>query len=83
MALALALFGILNDGEIIRRAKLVRDTAYLCPRTVFFLALIMLGFKGSARDIIRVIYNDMSVDMVMVGVYCNNILILFFQQSMA
>ena len=59
MALALALFGVLNNGKIILLAKLVRDTAHFCPRTVFFLALIMLGFKGSARDKIRVIYNDM------------------------
>ena len=59
MALALALFGILNDGEIILLAKLVRDTAHFCPCTVFFLALIMLGFKGSARNKIRVIYDNM------------------------
>ena len=81
MALTLALFGVLNDGEIILLAKLVRDTAHLCPRTVFFLALIMLGFKGSARNKIRAIYNDMCVDMVVVGMYRNDILILFFQQS--
>ena len=43
----------------------------------------MLCFKGSARDKIRVIYNDMGVDMIVIGVYRNNILILFFQQSMA
>ena len=83
MALALALFGVLNDGEIILLAKLVRYAPNLCPRTVFFLALIMLGFKGSARNKIRVIYNDMCVGMVVVGMYCNNILILLFQQSVA
>ena len=40
----------------------------------------MLGFKGSASDKIRVIYNDMCVDMVMVGMYRNDILILLLQQ---
>lgn len=79
MALALALFGVLNDGEIILPAKLVRDTAHLSPCTFFFLPLIMLRFKGFASDKIRVIYNDMCVDMVMVGMYCNDILILLLQ----
>ena len=83
MRLSLDFFGVFNNRQIILRAKLVRYAPDLCPRTVFFLALIMLGFKGSARNKIRVIYNDMGVDMVVIGVYRNDILILFFQQPMA
>lgn len=48
----------------------------------FFLALIMLSFKGFARDKIRIIYDNMSVAVLVVGMYCNDILILFFQQPM-
>lgn len=42
----------------------------------------MLSFKGFARDKIRIIYDNMSVAVLVVGMYCNDILILFFQQPM-
>ena len=79
MVLSCAHFGVFYHRQIILPAKLVRDTAHLCSCTVFFLALIMLCFKGFASDKIRVIYNDMCVDMVVVGMYRNDILVLFLQ----
>lgn len=82
MFLSFAHFGVFYHRQIILPAKLVRDTAHLSPRTVFFLALIMLGFKGSSSDKIRIIHDDMSVAMLAVGMYCNDILVLFLQQPM-
>ena len=83
MGLTLTHFRVFDHRQIVLIAKLVRNTAHLCPRTVFFLALIMLGFKGSARNKVRVIHDNMCVAMFMVGMNCYNILILLFQQSVA
>ena len=68
-----------DTREIILLTQLVRYTAHLCPRTVFFLALIMLRFKSPACDKIRIIHDDVRMDMLMIFVYGNDILILLLQ----
>ena len=59
---------VFDDRKPVLSTKFVRNRAEFAPRSVGYLALIMLGFKGLARVEIYVVYYHMVVDMFMVAV---------------
>ena len=60
---------IFDDRKPVLSAKFVRNRAEFAPRSVGYLALIMLGFKGLARVEIHVVYYHMIMDMFMVAMH--------------
>ena len=58
---------IFDDRKSVLSAKFVRNGAEFTPRSVGYLTLIMLGFKGLARVEIYVVYYHMIMDMLMVA----------------
>ena len=60
---------IFDDRKSMFSAKFVRNRAEFAPRSVRYLALIMLGFKGLARVEIYIVYYHMIMDMLMVAMH--------------
>lgn len=74
---------IFDDRKSVFPAKFVRNRAEFTPRTVGYLSLIMLGFKGLARVEIYIVHNDVIVDMLMVYMDGKHILILVIEKCLA
>ncbi len=62
MALTLWEMRIFDDRQSVFSAKFVRNRAKFAPRSVGYLPLIMLGFKGLARVEIHIVYYHMIMD---------------------
>lgn len=58
---------IFDDRKSVFPAMFVRNRAEFAPRTVGYLALIMLRFKGLARVEVHIVHDDVIVDMFMVA----------------
>ena len=54
---------IFNDRKSVFPAKFVRNREEFAPRSVGYLALIMLGFKGLARVEIYIVNDDVIMHM--------------------
>ena len=74
---------IFDDRQSVFPAKFVRNGAEFTPRSVGYLTLIMLGFKGLARVEIYIVHNDVIVDMFMVAMDGKHILILVIEKCLA
>ncbi len=84
MALALAPFRVVDHGQMMLTAYLVRDiheflkgTILLCSPAVF------VRFKCPAVDAIRIVENAMEMRMILVDVASHEILIFAFQKLLA
>ena len=64
-------------------AKFVRNRAEFAPRSVGYLALIMLGFKGLARVEIHIVYYHMIMHMGVVYMDGKHILIFVIEKCLA
>ena len=64
-------------------AKFVRNGAEFAPRSVGYLTLIMLGFKGLACVEIYIVHDDVIMDMLMVAMHSKHILILVIEKRLA
>ena len=60
---------IFDDRKSVLSAKFVRNGAEFAPRSVGYLTLIMLGFKGLARVEVHIVHDDVIVDMFMVAMH--------------
>ena len=80
MALTLAHFGTLDNGEMVPLAHLVRQVTELLPRTVFDLALIHIRLECSAVCSAHIVENTVEVNVVGVGMDCKEILILALEK---
>ena len=58
---------ILDNRKSVFPAKFVGNRAEFAPRSVGYLALIMLGLKGLARVEVHIVHDDVIVDMFMVA----------------
>ena len=58
---------IFDDRKSVFPAKFVRNGAEFAPRTVGYLPLIMLGFKGLACVEIHIVHDYVVMDMFMVA----------------
>ena len=74
---------ILDDRKSVLSAKFVRNGAEFAPRSVGYLALIMLGLKGLSSVEIYVVYYHMIMDMFMVYMDGKHILIFVVEKSLA
>ena len=64
-------------------AKFVRNGAEFAPRSVGYLTLIMLGFKGLTRVEIHIVYYHMIMHMGVVYMDGKHILIFVIEKSLA
>ena len=74
---------IFDDRKSVLSAKFVRNRAEFAPRSVGYLALIMLGFKGLTCVEIYVVYNHMIMHMGVVYMDGKHILILVIEKRLA
>ena len=74
---------ILDDRKSVLSAKFVRNRAEFAPRSVGYLALIMLGLKGVSRIEVHIVHDDVIVDMLMVTMDGKHILILVIEKCLA
>ena len=58
---------IFDDRKSVLSAKFVRNRAEFAPRTVGYLSLIMLGFKGVSCIEVHIVHDDVIMDMLMVA----------------
>ena len=58
---------ILDNRKSVLSAKFVLNRAEFAPRSVGYLTLIMLGFKGLARVEVHIVHDDVIMDMLMVA----------------
>ena len=58
---------ILDDRKSVFPAKFVGNRAEFAPRTVGYLSLIMLGFKGVSCIEVHIVHDDVIMYMFMVA----------------
>ena len=60
---------IFDDRKPVLSAKFVRNRAEFAPRSVGYLALIMLGFKSVSCKEVHIVHDDVIMDMFMVAMH--------------
>ena len=58
---------VFDDRKPVLSAKFVRNRAEFAPRSVGYLALIMLGFKSVSCIEVHIVHDDVIMDMLMVA----------------
>ena len=58
---------IFDDRKSVFPAKFVRNRAEFAPRSVGYLALIILSLKGVSRVVVHIVHDDVIVDMLVVA----------------
>ena len=74
---------IFDDRKSVLSAKFVRNCAEFAPRSVGYLTLIMLGFKGLARVEVHIVHDDVIMHMRVVYMDGKHILILVIEKCLA
>ena len=74
---------VFDDRKPVLSAKFVRNRAEFAPRSVGYLALIMLGFKSVSCIEVHIVHDDVIMHMGMVYMNGKHILILVIEKSLA